>query len=45
MAYRLGELLVKKSLISEQQLNEALELQKQEGTRIGEILIKMGLVS
>jgi len=45
MAYRLGELLVKKSLITEQQLNEALELQKQEGTRVGEVLIKMGLVS
>lgn len=45
MTYRLGELLVKKSLITEQQLNEALELQKQEGLRIGEILISMGLVS
>jgi len=45
MAYRIGELLVKRSLISERQLNEALELQKQEGIRIGEVLIKMGLVS
>ncbi len=45
MTYRIGELLVRKSIISEQQLNEALEMQKQEGARIGEVLVKMGLVT
>jgi type IV pilus assembly protein PilB len=45
MTYRIGELLVKKSIITEQQLNAALELQKQEGTRIGEVLVNMGIVS
>jgi type IV pilus assembly protein PilB len=45
MALRLGELLVKMSLLTEQQLIEALKLQKQEGGKIGEVLIKMGFIT
>ncbi len=42
---KLGELLVKEGLISEEQLNKAISAQKQEGKRIGEVLIKLGLVN
>jgi type IV pilus assembly protein PilB len=45
MGLRLGELLVRMSRITDEQLKEALTLQKQEGGRIGEALIKMGSVS
>ncbi len=45
MGLRLGELLVRMSRITNEQLKEALSLQKQEGGRIGEALVKMGSVS
>ena len=45
MGLRLGELLVRMSRITDEQLKEALTLQKQEGGRIGEALVKMGSVS
>ena len=41
---RLGEILIKQGLITEQQLQKAISLQKQEKGRIGEILIKLGLL-
>jgi type IV pilus assembly protein PilB len=45
MSARLGELLVKEKLISQDQLKQALEYQKQHGGRLGTALVKMGLVT
>lgn len=42
---KLGELLIKEGLITEEQLQKAITTQKQEGARIGEVLIKLGLVT
>jgi len=41
---RLGELLIKEGLINEEQLEKAINVQKQEGGRLGEILVKLGMV-
>ncbi len=40
----LGQMLVQKGLVTEEQVNEALELQKQTTQRIGEILVDLGYV-
>jgi len=45
MALKLGELLLKAKLITEDQLNKALDEQKQTGGRIGEHLVRLELVS
>src|SRR6266511_5379977 len=45
MSVRLGELLTKASLISQEQLKEALRAQKETGGKLGETLIKLGFVS
>src|SRR4029079_10055784 len=45
MSIRLGELLTKASLISQDQLKEALKVQKETGGKLGETLIKLGFVS
>src|SRR5687768_6479907 len=45
MSVRLGELLTKASLISQDQLKEALKSQKDAGGKLGETLIKLGFVS
>jgi type IV pilus assembly protein PilB len=45
MSSRLGEILVKDSLISPDQLKQALEYQKKSGGRLGTCLVKLGLVS
>ena len=45
MSVRLGELLTKASLITQDQLKEALKLQKDTGGKLGETLIKLGFVS
>lgn len=42
---RLGEMLVRANLITPEQLDEALALQKTTGGRIGSILVKLGYVS
>ncbi len=41
----LGQLLLKAKLITEEQLNEAVRLQKIEGKRLGSILLKMGVIN
>ncbi len=42
---RIGELLIKQGLITESQLQEALNIQKrQKGSRMGEILIQVGMI-
>lgn len=45
MAAKLGQLLVNNAIITEEQLGQALELQKKEGGRIGSNLIKMGVLT
>jgi len=45
MSVRLGELLTKASLISQDQLKDALKVQKESGSKLGETLIKLGFVS
>jgi len=42
---KLGQLLVKKRIIDEDQLRAVLARQKGEGARLGEILVRLGLVS
>jgi hypothetical protein len=41
---RLGEVLVSRNLITEDQLNEALSLQKAWGSRLGDVILTMGWV-
>lgn len=45
MALRIGEFLVKKAHITEEQLDKALKVQKEEGGRLGETLVRMGIVT
>ena len=45
MAIKLGQLLVNNNIITEKQLEEALELQKKEGGRIGSNLITLGFLA
>jgi len=42
---RLGEILVKEKLVSQEQLQKALDHQKQSGGRLGAALVKLGFVS
>lgn len=42
---KLGEILIAQGLITENQLNKAIEHQKKEKGRIGEILIKLGIIT
>jgi len=42
---RIGELLVKSGIITEEQLNEALKIQKESKKKIGEILVELGYLS
>ncbi|MGD0282949.1 MAG: type IV-A pilus assembly ATPase PilB [Dissulfurispiraceae bacterium] len=41
----LGQLLLKAKLINEEQLNEAVRLQKLEGKRLGSVLLKLGFIN
>src|SRR2546428_550569 len=45
MSVRLGDLLTKASLITQDQLKDALKSQKDTGGKLGETLIKLGFVS
>ena len=40
----IGEILIKRKLITQEQLNQALDVQKKEGGFVGEILIKLGYI-
>ncbi|MBI4549819.1 MAG: hypothetical protein HY714_02720 [Candidatus Omnitrophica bacterium] len=42
---RLGEILIEKKVLKEEDLEKALEIQKREGGLIGEILVSKGFVS
>lgn len=41
---RIGEILFKEGLVTEEQLKEAIEVQKKEGGKLGEILIRLNYV-
>jgi len=45
MSARLGEILVKESLITQEQLKQALDYQKQHSGRLGTCLVKMGFIT
>jgi type IV pilus assembly protein PilB len=45
MSVRLGELLVKENLITQDQLQKALEYQRQNGGKLGSCLSKLGFIS
>src|SRR5574340_5866 len=45
MAAKLGQLLISSSVISEEQLKQALSVQKKEGGRLGTNLIKLGFIT
>ena len=45
MAVKLGDLLLKSKLITTDQLEKALKLQREEGGKIGEALVRVGAVS
>jgi hypothetical protein len=42
---KLGKILIKRGLITQEDLNNVLEIQKLEGVRLGSILVRRGLVS
>lgn len=45
MAAKLGQILINANIISEEQLKQALNLQKKEGGRLGTNLIKLGFIT
>ena len=45
MSQRLGDLLVKEKVISAEQLDQAVKMQKDSGTRLGAALVKLGFLS
>src|ERR1700689_4650389 len=45
MSVRLGEILVKESLITQDQLSKALEFQRSNGGKLGSCLTKMGFIA
>ncbi len=42
---RVGELLLEKKLVTQKQLDEALKIQKKTGERVGDILIRLGVLT
>lgn len=45
MSARLGEILLKEKLITQEQLQQALDYQKKNGGRLGAALVKLGIIS
>ena len=45
MSQRLGDLLVKEKVITSEQLEQALKTQKESGSRLGSVLVKLGFLS
>ena len=42
---RLGDILVKQHVITEEQLKQALDLQKGTGKKIGEVMVDNGIIT
>src|SRR5579859_4430848 len=45
MSQRLGDLLVKEKVITPEQLDQAIKMQKENGSRLGSALVKLGFLS
>ncbi|HOY09835.1 MAG TPA: hypothetical protein PLB05_07145, partial [Candidatus Omnitrophota bacterium] len=45
MHYKIGEILLQQKLITEDQLQDAIAMQKRDGGRVGENLIKLGYLT
>src|ERR671924_1059161 len=45
MSQRLGDLLVKEKVITPDQLEQAVRMQKESGSRLGAVLVKLGFLS
>jgi type IV pilus assembly protein PilB len=45
MSQRLGDLLVKEKVITSEQLDQAVRVQKESGARLGSVLVKLGFLS
>src|ERR1051326_9137091 len=45
MSQRLGDLLVKEKVITPEQLDQAVKIQKESGARLGAALVKLGFLS
>ena len=45
MSQRLGDLLVKEKVITSEQLDQAVKVQKESGARLGSVLVKLGFLS
>lgn len=45
MEIMLGQLLVKNRMITEEQLDSALEIQKKTNLKLGEILVNQGIIT
>jgi type IV pilus assembly protein PilB len=45
MSQRLGDLLVKERVITPEQLDQAVRVQKESGARLGSVLVKLGFLS
>ncbi|MBI4823775.1 MAG: hypothetical protein HY805_06040 [Nitrospirae bacterium] len=45
MAVKLGQLLLNSNIITQEQLNQALNIQKKDGGRLGTNLVKLGYVT
>ena len=45
MSQRLGDLLVKEKVITPEQLDQAIRMQKESGSRLGSALVKLGFLS
>jgi hypothetical protein len=42
---RLGDIIVERGLITAEQLNQALELQRESGAKLGEVLVELGFIT
>ena len=42
---RLGEMLIERRLISQEDLDKALELQKERGDKLGKTLVDLGFIA
>jgi predicted transcriptional regulator len=42
---RLGDIFVERGIISEEQLHEALEQQRESGGKLGEVLVELGFIT
>jgi len=42
---RIGEILINEGIITQEQLSEAINVQKKEGGKLGEVLIKLGYIT